>query len=503
MKNDPDKLFYQLLDRLRAISSFGYSGDISQWDQLTKMPKGETEGRAEITATIRTEWHKRFVSPRIGKPLERLIDMEEELPRNHWFIVKRLHAIHQRAKAIPPPFYRKFIKFTSQAYEVWVRARKESDFKSFQFHLEEIVKFMSHFADLFGYEKNPYDALLPDHEPGMVTDRLIQIFSALETKLVPFVRKLTEQSDKPDETLLKGHFPEELQRKLCTQALQAIGYDFGRGRLDTTVHPFTTSVGPNDVRVTTHFKHWNLSPSLFSTLHEGGHAIFEQNQDPTLRWIYLDTGFSHGLHESQSRFFENIIGRSLPFWKLFYWQLQNIFPYYKEIPLEEFYRAINAVKTSLIRIYADEVTYNLHIIVRFEIEEALLNNRIDVSDLPQVWNEKMDQYLNLVPPNDALGVLQDVHWSGGSFAYFPSYSLGNLYGGQIREELMRQMPRVEDELAKGNVAIILEWLRKNIHRFGKIREAPELLEAITGERPTPEPWLRYIKSKFSRIYDLN
>jgi carboxypeptidase Taq len=341
---------------------------------------------------------------------------------------------------------------------------------------------------------------LPDYEPGLTTEQLRRIVDHLRKELVPFAHSLMEQPNKPDETLLQGHFPESSQRQLCLQILKAIGYDFNKGRLDTTAHPFTTSVGPDDVRVTTHFVIDKFAPALFATIHEGGHALYSQGKDALLKWLYLPRWYSLGIHESQSRMWENIVGRSLPFWKFFYPKLQSVFPHYRNIALEDFYRAINTVKLSPIRIYADEVTYNLHIVLRFEIEEALLRGEIEVKDLPELWNTKMQEYLGIVPENDAKGVLQDVHWSLGYFGYFPTYMLGNLYAAQLFAAAKREITNLEDEIAKGNLKVLLEWLRAKIHRFGLILEAPVLLKEVTGKGPTSEPWLDYIKEKFGKIY---
>jgi len=312
-----------------------------------------------------------------------------------------------------------------------------------------------------------------------------------------------EQPNKPDEKIFKGHFSKRLQKKLSLEALKVIGYDFNKGRLDTAPHPFTETVGPEDVRVTTRFVLKDLAPALFAPIHEGGHALYSLGKDSLLKWVKLDTDYSLGLHESQSLMWENIVGRSLSFWKFFYPKLQNIFPRFRNIALKDFYRAINTVKPSLIRIDADEVTYNLHVILRFEIEEALIKGEIKVKDLPELWNKKMKEYLGVVPKNDAEGVLQDIHWSLGCFGYFPTYMLGNLYAAQLFATAKREIPELEEEIAKGNLSVFLEWLRMKVHRFGLIYEGPELIREVTGESPTLKFWLDYIKEKYSKIYDIS
>lgn len=498
--SESERLFEKLLERVKTAAKFSYAASLLDWDQQTKMPDGGAEGRAEIFAAVKTEGFKLFTSDEIGEILKKLVGMEKKVDRQKQVLLKKIDVIYKRAKVIPPDLFRAFSKAQSKSYVVWVKAREKSDFRLFQPALEEVIKFTRQFAELYGYEKNPYDGLLPDYEPGLTTKDLKTIVNHMRKELVPFVRLLLEQPNKPDETLLQGNFSEDLQRQLSLEILKVIRYDFNRGRLDTTPHPFTAPVGPDDVRVTTRFVTDNLAAALFATLHEGGHALYEQGKDLLLNWVYLDTGISFGIHESQSRMWDNIIGRSLPFWKFFYPKLQSIFSRFKNVALDDFYRAVNAVRPSPIRGYADEVTYNLHIVLRFEIEEALLKGELEVSSLPEIWNEKMQEYLGVMPENDAKGVLQDVHWSQGYIGYFPTYMLGNLYAAQLFATAEREIPSLEDEIAGGNLNILQEWLRDKVHRFGLIREAPQLLQEVTGRSPTSEPWLDYIREKFSKIY---
>jgi len=500
--SESEKLLEKLLERLKIAAKFYYAAALLDWDQQTKMPTGGAEGRSEIFAAVKTEGFKLSISDEIGEILKRLTDMEEKLDVTKQALIKRINGIYQRSKAIPPDLFRAFNEARSKSYTIWVEAREKSDFRLFQPALERMVQFARQFAELYGYEKNPYDGLLPDYEPGLVTEDLRKIVNHLRKELVPLVRVLMEQPKKPDETLLQGNFPEDSQRQLSLKILQVIGYDFNRGRLDTTPHPFTTQVGPDDVRVTTRFLVDRLAPALFATVHEGGHALYDQGKDSLLKWLYLDNGYSHGIHESQSRMWENIVGRSLPFWKFFYPKLQNISSHFRGTALPDFYRAINTVKPSLIRIYADEVTYNLHIVLRFELEEALLRGELEVNDLPKLWNAKIQEYLGIVPDNDAKGVLQDVHWSQGYFGYFPTYMLGNLYAAQLFATAKQEIINLEDEIAKGNLNILRVWLRNKVHRLGLIHEAPELLQEVTGRGPTPEPWLNYVQEKFRKIYDI-
>jgi carboxypeptidase Taq len=500
---EEEKLFQELLERISVATRFDYASSLLDWDQQTHMPEGGAEGRSLIFAAVKTEGFKIFTSDEIGEILRRLNKAEERLTPEKLILVHRMSAIYERLRAIPADLFESFNVAKSKAYAVWKKAKKQSDFESFIPALEEIVELTQKFAERYGYKLKPYDALLPDFEPGLTTDELTKIIEPLRRELVPFVHLLTEQPEKPDESLLQGHFPQDLQEKVSREVLYLMNYDFDRGRLDPTVHPFTTSVGPDDVRVTTRFSPWRISHSIFPTMHEGGHALYEQGKDPLLKWLYLDKGISMGIHESQSRMWENMVGRSFAFWQFFYLKLMDIFPYYRNVAFNDFYRAINAVKPSLIRVNADEVTYNLHIMLRAELETGLIAGEIKVKELPEIWNAKMEEYLGVVPKNDAEGVLQDVHWSSGYFGYFPSYMLGNLYAAQLFATAKKEISNLEEQIAKGNLRVLLEWLRPKVHRFGLIYEAPQLLREVTGEGPNPQYWLKYVKEKFSPIYGLS
>ncbi|MEM2917499.1 MAG: carboxypeptidase M32 [Candidatus Bathyarchaeia archaeon] len=495
-----EKLFEKLLEHVKAASKFEYAASLLEWDQETKMPPKGAEGRAEIFAAVKTEGFKIFTSEEVGKILKELMKEKEKLDVNKQALVQRINEVYHRTKAIPTDLFKTFNETKSKAYHIWVEAKNKSDFKIFTPSLEKILEIRRRFAELYGYEKNPYDGLLPDYEPGLTAEDLRTIVKDLRRELVPFVQTLLDKADKPNEKILEGNFPENLQHEFSLEVLKALGYDFDRGRLDTTVHPFTIGVGPDDVRVTTNYNVKKLDSALFATIHECGHALYDQGKDALLKWIYMDTGYSHGVHESQSRMMENMVGRSLAFWKFFYPKLQSYFPSFRKVPVEEFYRAVNAVKPSLIRIFADEVTYNLHIMLRFEIEEAMLKGDVEVKELPALWNEKMQEYLGITPKKDSEGVLQDVHWSMGYIGYFPSYMLGNLYAAQLFATAKQEIKDLEEKIAQGKFNILLTWLRNKVHRFGLIYEAPQLLKEVTGQGPTSKPWLEYIKEKFTKIY---
>ncbi len=496
------ELFGQLQEQLKKSARFGYAASLLAWDHKTYMPPGGSDGRAEALAAVETESFKIFTSQATGEILDKLSGNSSDLNPTQRLFFERVRSMYQRQKKIPADFFESFSLVKSKAQSVWVLAKQSSDFKLFQSSLEEIYNYVRQLTEIQGYQENPYDALLPDYEPGMTASQIKKIIKELE-QLKSIVRTILEKTPKPNENLLVNHFPEEEQKKLNLLALEAVGYDLNTGRLDRSEHPFTITVGPDDTRLTTNFKTGNWTPAFFATLHEAGHGMYDQGKDKMLKWFYQDSGYSLGIHESQSRMWENLVGRSLSFWKFFYPHLQKSFPYYAHIPLTDFYSAINTVKANPIRVQADEVTYNLHIMLRFEIEEALLRKELEVKELPAFWNQKMKEYFGITPKNDAEGVLQDIHWSGGMVGYFPTYMLGNLYAAQLFETAKQEIPALEKDFEKGNFKTLLSWLREKVHRFGLIEEAPKLIKRVTGQEPSSKPWLEYIKSKFGQIYNLS
>ncbi len=488
-------------EHLREIGKLNSSLALLHWDQRTYLPEKGHSARAEVIGKLSKMLFELAISDELGRYIEEL-EKRDDLSEQEQASVRVVGREYRRHKAIPPDLFEKFAIARSRSETAWEKAKQNSDFSSFRPYLEEMVDFSRQFADYFGYEENPYDALLEEYEPGMTTAKLREIITPLRDELVPFIKRLLNDGTRLHTEFLRGTFPVEKQRQISLRVLEAMGYDFKAGRLDTTVHPFTITTGPGDVRVTTRFIEDDLLSGLYSSIHEGGHALYDQGIPDELRWTGLDEGASYGIHESQSRMWENIVGRSLPFWQFLSPILSEIFPQFATISPEEMYRAVNVVKPSLIRVEADEVTYNLHIMLRFELEEGLINGRIVVKDLPELWNEAMERYLGVVPPNDAQGVLQDVHWSGGMFGYFPSYMLGNLYAAQLFATARKEIPGLEDEFSRGDFTKLLSWLRENIHQFGKIYDPPVLIERVTGEKPAPRYFIDYITTKYSEIYGL-
>ncbi|OAA29743.1 peptidase M32 [Kosmotoga arenicorallina S304] len=489
---------------LKEIYIINSSVSLMHWDQSTYIPSKGAETRAEALGYLSTLAFKKLTSPEMGELLETLSSQNllNSLSNIDTALLRVVKRDYEKAKAIPPELYEKFVIASSRGQNAWEKAKREDDFGYFRPYLEEIIKLLREMVEFYGYEKDPYDALLDNFEPGMTTERLQHIIAELKPEIINFVRTLSKLPA-IDTSFLNGRFARHLQSRLSKMALKVIGYDFDAGRLDETVHPFTITIGPGDVRVTTGYKPSDFTASLYGTIHEGGHALYEQGISPELKWTPLADGASMGIHESQSRLMENIIGKSYEFLSFFYPKIQKAFPKVLEnVSLDMFYKAVNKVEPSLIRIEADEVTYNLHIMLRFELEKALINKELEVKDLPEAWNEKMKEFLGIVPPNDTMGVLQDVHWGSGMIGYFPSYMLGNLYAAQFFNTAVSEIPDLHQQIAAGEISNLLQWLREKIHKHGRVYEPDELCKRVTGEELSPRYFIDYIKSKFGKIYGL-
>jgi carboxypeptidase Taq len=463
------------------------------WDLRTHMPKKGVAFRSQVTGKLAKMRFERTTSDELGRLIEELErrDGLSDLERGS---VRRVGKDYRRQKAVPPALVEEFSVARSNAQAAWASAREASAFADFAPHLEKMVGYARRFAEFYGYEDHPYDALLEGFEPGMTCVELREIIEPLRDRLVPLLARLMEAGTKPDATVFAGGFDVEKQRGLARRALEAIGYDFAGGALDDVAHPFTTTIGPGDVRVTNRYAPTQLGPGLFAALHEGGHALYNQGMDEQLFALGLAGGASNGIHESQSRMIENQIGRSLPFWEFFQPILAEVFPQFADVAPETLYAAANVVSPSLIRVEADEVTYNF--------QTGLIDGSIGVEELPRLWNDAMESYLGVTPPDDARGVLQDVHWSMGAFGYFPSYMLGNLYAAQIYAAIRERIADLDDRIRSGDFGPLLTWLRENVHRHGAAYEPKELVEQTTGETLDPGHFVRYVTGKFGRIYGI-
>ncbi|MFP4324377.1 MAG: carboxypeptidase M32, partial [Anaerolineales bacterium] len=416
-------------------------------------------------------------------------------------LVRRARREYDKALKIPAELQAEFTRTTARAEQTWIKARAASDFSIFQPALERIFDLARQRAEHWGYDEHLYDALLDQFEPGMKTSEVRAIFDPLRAQLVPIVDAIRGQS--VDAAVLAQDFPFEGQIAFSKRIAEQFGFDFTRGRHDTTTHPFCTMFSRDDVRLTTRHAPDDLASTLFGMLHEAGHALYNQGIAPQHDDNILGYGASLGVHESQSRLWENVVGRSRAFWSYFYPQLQSMFPgYFDGVSQDTFYRAINKAEPSFIRVRADEITYPLHIMLRFDLELAVFDGEVAVRDLPDAWNAKMEDYLGIIPPNDSQGVLQDIHWAGGTMGYFPTYALGNLLSVQLYDLAVEAHPNIPEDIARGEFGDLLGWMRKHIHSQGRKYLPGELVQRVTGVGFQTEPYLDYIRDKYSDIYDI-
>ncbi len=489
---------------LNEVSDLVGAQAVLGWDQQTYMPSGGSEARGEELSTLARITHERFTSDEIGTLLDDLLPYAGSLhpESDEARLIHVTNREYTKQKNVPSKWVSEFTQVTSIAQEAWVSARTESKFDIFLPHLEKIVELRRQYADFFKPYVHIYDPLLDDYEPGLKTADVQTIFGRLRTEQVDLIKAIA--ASKPvDDSFLKVTLDEQKQWDFGVEVITRFGYDWQRGRQDKAAHPFTTSFGSDDVRITTRFLANSGSSALFSTMHECGHALYEQGISPRLRRTLLMNGASMALHESQSRLWENLVGRSREFWICFYPRFQSLFPEtLGNVNLDSFYKGINKVEPSLVRVESDEATYNLHIMLRMEIEIALMEGTLRVKDLPEVWNSKMEEYLGITPPNDTVGVLQDIHWSGGSIGYFPTYALGNLISVQLWDKIVEELPTLYSQIRNGDFTSLLVWLRENLHQYGAKFDPQDMVQKITGSKISPEPYLRYLKQKYSEIYDL-
>ena len=495
--------YEQLKARLATISDLGSANSLLFWDRQTYMPHGGVVGRAEQMATLSRLAHQMLVDAETDRLLSAAV--VPDLSSEKGALVRRARREYEQATKLPAELVADTTRVTALAEPAWVKAREESNWAIFAPHLEKIVPLKREAAEHLGYEDHPYDALLDGYEPGAKKAQLEKMFEELKEGVVPLVRAVAEQKGNEEARAvpLYGKFNESEQKMLGEAVISAFGYDWKRGRQDRSVHPFCINFGPGDVRVTTRFDEGWLAPALFGTMHEAGHALYEQGVNPDYARTPLAGGTSMGVHESQSKLWENLVGRSRPFWSHYYPELQQTFPEaLGRVDLEAFYRAINALEPSLIRVEADEATYNLHILLRFELEVALLEGTLSVADLPSAWDTKMEEYLGIAPGNDTEGVLQDVHWSNGLFGYFPTYAIGNVLSVQFFYAAAKAHPEIPAEMKEGRFSTLHGWLRENIYRYGSRYYPDELVEKVTGRPLDTRPYLYYLKNKFGEVYDL-
>ena len=496
--------FSKLKTLIAEVADLSMAQALLEWDQQTYMPAGGAEARGHQLATLGTLTHQKFTSEEIGKLIDDLkakfsdADPDSDDAR----YLKVLSKDYDQATKIPSAYVAKFARLTAQAHESWAKAREASDFSIFQADLAEIVEMRKEYITFFPPADHPYDTLLDQFEPGMKTADVQEIFSVLRERQVELLKNIASAKQVNDD-FMHVNYPEKQQWDFGVEVATAFGYDWQRGRQDKSVHPFTTSFSINDVRITTRFMDDFFPSALFGTMHESGHGLYELGINQDYERTPLAGGASLGVHESQSRLWENLVGRSMPFWEHFYPRLQETFPsQLGNVSLPEFYKGINKVEPSFIRVEADEATYNMHIMLRLELEIAMIEGSVKTKDLPELWNTKVEEYLGITPPNDAVGVLQDIHWSFGGLGYFSTYALGNLISVQLWEKINEDIPNLNEQIRQGKFDALLGWLRKNVHVHGRKYEPQELVQKATGSKITPEPYLHYLEGKYSEIYGL-
>ncbi len=503
--NDPENVarkYRRLVSMLREHHALSSCQALLSWDQETCMPPAAIAGRSRQRAALAGVSHQRIIDPEFGDLLAELgeADLDPAGAAN----VRAAARDRDRAVKVPTDLVTALAEAVSLGQQAWVRAREKADWSGFAPALSELVTLRRREAEAIGYPDEPYDALLDEFEPGMRTADIEPLFASLRRVLVPLVTAIRANPPRDDDDLLRGDFDVAAQERLARRLLTGIGFDLDRGRLDVSAHPFTTGIDPDDVRLTSHYDPRDLGKVLYSTLHEGGHGLYEQGFDPAHTGTPMAEAVSLGIHESQSRLWENMVGRSVGFMNHLLPLLTGAFPdRFAGVDARRLFRAVNVVRPGAVRIDADEVTYNLHIILRTELERSLFRGEIAVDDLPGLWNEKMTGYLGIVPRDDAEGVLQDIHWSCGMFGYFPTYSLGNLYAAQFHARAALDIGDLPERVAAGDFAPLLDWLRKRIHVRGRLLTAGELCREATGEELSIDPFANHLQGKYGELYDLS
>ena len=502
--NDFNNYIAQINDLLCAANTL-------VWDANTQMPPHGAATRGLQLATLSKLAQELLTSAEMGRLLDRAeAEVEDEEPDSYRLrAVRSARQAYTVAQRIPLSLVGAMAAAKTVAQQAWEEAKERNDFGHFAPHLADMVQFNRELAEAIGYDEHPYDALLLQYEPGMTAARLASLFAELKGGILPLLARITASGSAVDSAFLTRLYPEEAQRAFGLEIARKFGYDLDRGRLDIAAHPFEISFTRQDVRITTRYQPTYLPGAIFGIFHETGHALYEQGVDPALTRSALTTDFlglyavggaSFGTHESQSRLWENQIGRSRVFWQHHFPRLQAFFPtQLADIDGERFYRAVNRVQPSLIRVEADEVTYNLHIMLRVEIEMGLMDGSIAVADLPAIWNAKMEEYLGVTPPTDSQGVLQDIHWSAGYIGSFPTYTIGNVMAAQFMEAARRDVAGLDEALDSGDYRPLLGWLTEHIYRHGRAFSPEELLVRTTGSGLQAGPYLAYLQAKFGEL----
>lgn len=501
MPQGAEKAYAEIIAREKERTLIESVRALLDWDESTFMPKGGAQIRGDQKAYLAREFHERLIDPRLADALSEVegsaLMKDEKVGGN----VRAIRRWHDRACKVPPQLVEKIARDSSASIEAWMAAKERSDFSVFRPHLEKMVEYRREEAQAVGYKTVPYDALLEYYEPGMTVAELNRLFGQLKPRVANLVKEVADSPKRPNPAFTSRKFSIEAQRRVCETAMKALGFDGDRGRLDVSTHPFCQNISPADVRLTTRYCETDFFGSLFSTIHETGHGLYEQGLDVTKWGLPAARACSMGIHESQSRLWENLVARTAPFWEFFFPVVKSAFPEaMHDLTRDDLLFRLNAVERTFIRTESDEVTYNLHIILRFELEQGLLLGDLKVADVPEAWNAKFKELFGLTPPDQARGCLQDIHWSTGDFGYFPTYSLGNLYGAQFMEKAREDIGDLEDQLRRGEFKGLRQWLSQNVYRWGATLLGSEVCLRATGKPLSVEPLVRHFESKCRRYY---
>lgn len=499
------EIYQVLVNKLEEKGRLEGIMGIMSWDQEVVMPSGASESRARQLATLAGVIHEKATDPAIGEYIEKLVKADNsEFDEFEWCNIKEAKHDYDIEVLVPKSLVQDLAELASRGHEIWVKAREKNRFKDFAPILKRFIKLKKQWANYVDPHKHPYDVNIDLSERGATMAQIDPVFDKLKSELIPLIKAIKESGYHPDSSFLNGEFPIEKQKKLGKRISRDMGFSFEYGRMDVSVHPFCGGGHPTDVRITTRYRTDNFIDSIYAIIHESGHGLYEQGRMERGRELPVSEALTMGIHESQSLFWERMIAQSKGFCSRYLGVFAKFFPEcLKGVSVQSFYEAINVSHPSFIRVEADEVTYPLHVILRYEIEKGLFDGSVVVDELPKVWNDKMEEYLGIRPPTDALGVLQDVHWSGGAFGYFPSYTLGAIYACQFFNAMKKQIPDVDQEIEKGDFVNIKKWLNQNIHVKGKLYRTDDLVRQVTGEPLNPLQFVEYLKRKYRGIYRLD
>lgn len=495
-----NRAYQTYLDTMRKHADVEYAMALLHWDKEINLPSKGAGFRAQQLATLSGISHEIFTNPEFGALLKKLAENPSELSAQEQRNIQLTLKNYQRGEKFDKAFVMRRSRVLSTAYDAWVKARAANDFSLYQSELNDVVALKLEEAEIVGYEDHPYDALLDEYEPGAKTKDLTLLFKEVREQLVDFVKEL-KSFTQVDDQFLYQKFDKDQQWQFGLDLLKNMGYDFEAGRQDISPHPFTSTFSPMDVRVTTRIEENNFGNMTWSCIHEGGHALYEQGLPAEQYGLPLGKAVSLGIHESQSRLWENNVGRSLPYWKAHYPKLQKTFSTpLNDVSLERFYQGINKINPSLIRTESDELHYHFHILIRFEIEKGLMEGKLKANDLKEIWNDRYKSYLDLDVPDDRSGILQDIHWAYGSLGYFPTYSLGSFYAAQFFHQAKKDIPGLTEQIQSGENQVLLQWLRKEIHQHGQFYSAEDLCKKVTGEKLNFNYFMDYAREKYLKIY---